>query len=87
MQVLVVDDDEAVRRALVHALRRDGYGVAVPAARIAVTVGSSGAFSRRRYPQSPSPEPPEFKHALSDQRCESRFPVRAVRAFRGSLKI
>ena len=28
MQVLIVDDDEAVRRALVHALRRDGYGVA-----------------------------------------------------------
>ena len=28
MQVLVVDDDEAVRRAVAHALRRDGYGVA-----------------------------------------------------------
>jgi two-component system, OmpR family, response regulator MprA len=28
MQVLIVDDDEAVRRALTHALRRDGYGVA-----------------------------------------------------------
>jgi two-component system response regulator MprA len=28
VQVLVADDDEAVRRALVHALRRDGYGVA-----------------------------------------------------------
>jgi two-component system, OmpR family, response regulator MprA len=28
VQVLIVDDDEAVRRALVHALRRDGYGVA-----------------------------------------------------------
>jgi two-component system response regulator MprA len=26
--VLIVDDDEAVRRALMHALRRDGYGVA-----------------------------------------------------------
>ncbi|MEV6852032.1 response regulator transcription factor [Actinoplanes sp. NPDC051411] len=28
MHVLIVDDDEAVRRALMHALRRDGYGVA-----------------------------------------------------------
>ena len=27
MKVLVVDDDEAVRRSLGHALRRDGYGV------------------------------------------------------------
>jgi len=28
VHVLIVDDDEAVRRALMHALRRDGYGVA-----------------------------------------------------------
>jgi two-component system response regulator MprA len=28
VHVLVVDDDEAVRRALMHALRRDGYSVA-----------------------------------------------------------
>ncbi|MFB9237553.1 response regulator transcription factor [Plantactinospora siamensis] len=28
MRVLIVDDDEAVRRALMHALHRDGYGVA-----------------------------------------------------------
>jgi two-component system, OmpR family, response regulator MprA len=27
VDVLIVDDDEAVRRALTHALRRDGYGV------------------------------------------------------------
>jgi two-component system, OmpR family, response regulator MprA len=27
MRVLIVDDDEAVRRSLSHALRRDGYGV------------------------------------------------------------
>src|SRR4051794_6198226 len=31
MRVLVVDDDDAVRRALAHALTRDGYETAVAA--------------------------------------------------------
>jgi two-component system response regulator MprA len=31
MRLLVVDDDEAVRRSLAHALRRDGFEVAVAA--------------------------------------------------------
>jgi two-component system response regulator MprA len=31
VRVLVVDDDEAVRRSLVHALQRDGYQVSVAA--------------------------------------------------------
>jgi two-component system response regulator MprA len=31
MRLLVVDDDEAVRRSLAHALRRDGFDVAVAA--------------------------------------------------------